>query len=37
MIVRINVPFTEKAFTTGLDLSDTETKNTNNKVINLQG
>ena len=37
MIVPINVPFAEKVFTTGLDLSDTETKNTNNKAINFQG
>ena len=37
MIVRINVLFVEKASTTGPDLSDTETKNTNNKAINFQG
>ena len=33
MIVLINVLFAEKVFTTGLDFSDTETKNTNNKTI----
>ena len=37
MIVLINVPFAEKVFTTGPDLSDTETKNTNNKANNFQG
>ena len=31
-IVHINVPSAEKVFTTGPDLSDTETKNTNNKT-----
>ena len=35
MIVLINVPFAEKVFTTGPDLSDTETKNTNNKQLSL--
>ena len=37
MIVLINVPFAEKVFTTGPDLSDTETKNTNNKMIKFNG
>ena len=37
MIVPINVLFVEKVFNTGPDLSDTETKNTNNKAINFQG